>query len=169
MTIQWYVARTRRAWDKLAEKELQRQGFNPWLQTLKITTALRGAWVEAERPVFPFYQFIQFDLEGREGPRWQAAYSTPNVRCLLPKGATEPVPVPKDLVESLRGVGTLDEVARVVATYVEGETQFWIKIGPFADFIGTYKEAHKGALLLTTHIFGRETDVEVPRHWLEKI
>lgn len=169
MTLRWYVARTRRAWDKLAERGLKEQGFAPWLQVLRTVEIRLGAKVDVERPVFPFYQFVRFDIEDRHGPRWRAIYSTPNVKHLLPKGADNPVWIPDDLVHALQGVGTIDEVARVIGTYVEGETKFWIKMGPFTDFIGTYRGSYKGVLQLTTRVFGRETDIEVRKHWAEKL
>ena len=167
--LRWYVARTQRAWDRRAHENLIAQGFEIETPLITYKQIRRGALVDIERPAFPFYLLVRFDLEANSGPRWQAIRSTRGVTDLLPVKAERPWPVPDGAVEDLKAAGTIDNLRTALARWVPDVTKFYVLSGPFAGFVGTYRGATYGALDLLVDVFNRPTPIQVRPHQAEEV
>jgi transcriptional antiterminator RfaH len=94
----WYLIHTRPACERVAQVNLERQGYGVHYPRLLQLVRARGRWVERVVSLFPRYVFLQLEV-GRQalGP----AQSTVGVATVVRFGFEYAV-VPDEVVESLR-------------------------------------------------------------------
>jgi len=128
----WFAAQLKPNSARIAERNLQRQGFRTFLPMEDTTKTVRGRFVTTLRPVFPGYIFVAFNTTMGH---WRAINSTNGVTRLVSFGK-EPVPVPLDVVTQL--MLRCDASGKLLppAQMVPGD-EVRLTTGPFADFVAT--------------------------------
>lgn len=129
-TRNWFLAQLKPNCAMIADRNLRRQGFDTFLPLEDVTQQRRGTFVTVERPLFPGYIFVAFDMSGGF---WRTVNSTYGVTRLVSFGQ-EPAVVPDDLVSELTlrcdPAGKLLPPPRLTP----GDKVTLIT-GPFADFV----------------------------------
>jgi len=158
----WYTLVTKPRRERLAQENLERQGFQTYLPELKDKRLRRGREVEVIEALFPRYLFIQLTL-------WvdniAPIRSTTGVSTLLRFGGY-PMEVPEELVLNLKQHA--DPVTglhhRERPRMVRGR-QVNILTGPLAGLQGIF-EAESGTERVTIllDMLGQQTRVQLQRH-----
>src|SRR5579864_6690885 len=131
--ITWYVAYTQPHGEAKALDHLRRQGYALYLPRYRRFVRHARKRAVVLRPLFPRYLFVGLD---RLSQRWRPIRSTAGVVGLVTSG-DEPVPVPAEIVETLRqrerdGAFDLSSPARCLRS---GDA-VRVTEGPFADLVG---------------------------------
>jgi transcriptional antiterminator RfaH len=93
----WFLAQLKPNCVQVASKNLGRQGFRTFLPMEEETRQRNGKFVMANKPLFPGYIFVAFDVTRG---LWRSVNSTYGITRLVSFGK-EPAPVPLDLVSQL--------------------------------------------------------------------
>ena len=93
----WFILQFKPNSYRLAERNLNRQGFESFLPLLEVTKYKYNRYVSDLQPLFPGYMFVAFDLEC--GP-WRQINCTIGVSKLVSFGG-QPSPIPLDLISGL--------------------------------------------------------------------
>ncbi|MBN2906949.1 MAG: transcriptional activator RfaH [Rhodobacteraceae bacterium] len=124
----WALAQIKPNADRLAERNLLRQGFRVFLPRLASTRRSGARFVTASRPVFPGYVFVG---QQAGAARWQAVNATQGITRLVSFGGT-PARVPGALIAALR-----ERVAQDTVPPVAPGDKVRLTAGAFADFVAT--------------------------------
>ena len=159
----WYAVHTKARDEKLAEENLQRQGFATFLPRIKASKRRRGRWLEVIEPLFPGYLFARLDLLIQDS---SPIRSTRGVLGLVRFGG-DPAPVPPGLVEQLMAAKADDVgVVRQEQLFQAGD-RVEIITGPFAGLPASIlAETGKERVELLLELLGRATKVVISRHQL---
>lgn len=93
----WFLAQLKPNCAQSAHKNLDRQGFQTFLPMVEETRQSKGKFVITNRPLFPGYIFVAFDVA--KG-LWRTVNNTYGITKLVSFGK-KPAPVPRDLVAQL--------------------------------------------------------------------
>ena len=128
----WFLAQFKPNSHRIAERNLNRQGFQTFLPLQEKTKTWRGKFVTSLVPLFPGYLFVAFDTS-RGG--WRAVNSTHGITRLVNLGK-DPVAVPLDLVSQL--MLRCDEAGKLLPPRIlkQGD-EVTMTSGPFSDVIAT--------------------------------
>lgn len=153
----WFLAQFKPNSHRIAERNLARQGFKPFLPLQEDTTRVRGKFTVQKRPLFPGYLFVAVDLlEGR----WRAVNSTYGITRIVSFGK-EPTPVPFELVEHLMRRCDEEGVLLSPKLFRQGD-QVALAKGPFADVIATIESvAPDRRVWVLMDVMGGQTRVTV--------
>ena len=158
----WYVASTHSKAESRALWHLRNQGYHAYLPCYRKrrTHARRTELVPA--PLFPGYIFISVDIGET---RWHPIRSTIGIRHLICHG-TEPVPVPKGVVEEI--VAREDEHGIVSAPslppFTNGEP-VKVTAGPFLGQIGFFEcVSDDERIVILLEMLGRRIRVPLQLH-----
>jgi len=126
----WFLAQLKPNSARIADKNLKRQGFRTFLPLEEETRQRGGKFVTADRPLFPGYIFVAFDVTSGH---WRAINSTSGITRLVSFGK-EPAPVPLDLVSQL--LLRCEPSGKLLPPkLLRRGDQVRVTKGPFADFI----------------------------------
>lgn len=128
----WYVVYTRANGESAALANLRRQGFEAWLPVCRKQRSHAGKVDVVLRPLFPRYLFVSFDPMIA---RWRSILSTVGVADLIRSG-DQPVPVPDDVVASLREREVNGAIEIPPNPVLSPGEVVRVTGGPFADFYG---------------------------------
>lgn len=128
----WYLAQLKPNCQRIALRNLARQGFPTFLPLHEETVRRGGSFVTRSRPLFPGYVFVAFDMDAGG---WSAINGTQGITRLVSFGA-RPAPVPDGLMRSLLDRCDASGLLRAAAEVRPGDA---VKVtnGAFADFVGT--------------------------------
>ena len=93
----WFLLQFKPNSHRLAERNLNRQGFESFLPLLEVTKYKYNRYLSDLRPLFPGYMFVAFDPES--GP-WRQINCTIGVSKLVSFG-DQPNPIPFGLISGL--------------------------------------------------------------------
>lgn len=158
----WYLVYSKPRQEKLAEINLERQGYRVWLPRMRVSRRRSGRWIEAIEPVFPRYLLIRLDAGG---DNFAPIRSTRGVSGLVRIGM-EPAVVPDPVVERLRGAADpasgllLPELAEL-----RSGDPVEIIDGPFRGLRGIF-QARSGEerVLILLNILGQANRVKLSSH-----
>ena len=126
----WFLAQLKPNSAQIAETNLRRQGFRTFLPLEVGTRKARGKFATVERPVFPGYIFVAFDVASGS---WRAINSTSGVTRLVSFGK-DPAPVPLDLVSQL--LLRCDESGKLLPPKpLQPGDRVRVMSGPFAEVV----------------------------------
>lgn len=133
--LAWYLVQLKPNCQRIAERNLARQGFRTFLPRYERTRRGRGRFTTTLAPLFPGYLFIQ--MAPAQGG-WRAVNSTLGVSRIVSFGSS-PTKVPTALILGL--IARTDETATLS---LHGEMQpgdtVQILSGPFAEFVAQVQE-----------------------------
>ena len=98
--MHWYLVQTKPRQEQCALDNLQRQGYECYLPTLRAEKIRQGAGAVVAEPLFPRYLFIRLSQEN-SAPSWAPIRSTKGVTRLVSFGV-EPAKVADSLVQAVR-------------------------------------------------------------------
>ncbi|MCC5989615.1 MAG: transcriptional activator RfaH [Pararhodobacter sp.] len=161
---QWYAAQLKPNGEKIALRNLARQGFATFLPRLRKTERNKRQFKASTRPLFPGYVFVSFDpTEGH----WRAINSTQGVSRIVSFGV-RPTALPGAFVEALRGRCDADGLLQSVDALAPGDRAMVLD-GPFADFVvQVEKVSDDHRLWVLFDLMGRQTRVALPRESLRR-
>lgn len=161
----WFLAQLKPNCAAIAERNLNRQGFQTF-QPQEETTQLRnGKFVTAQRPLFPGYIFVAFDVARG---LWRSINATHGVTRLVSFGR-EPAVVPSEIVAQLQlrcdARGKLLPPPRLQP----GDPVMLTK-GPFAQFVAEVETiAADQRVWVLMNIMGGQTRVAINADQLRAI
>lgn len=171
MSLAWYCAIVYPMAELVAEEHLERQGVQPFNPTCRVQRIIRGRKRIDERPLFPGYIFINFDVAEQA---WRFINSTRGVRQLISAAPERPTPIRGDAITAL--------IAKCNGKYVDeveaDETLAkFVSVGSAVRPTDGVWEGHVGRVTWTDQervkalfmLFGRETPVTLDRGQLELI
>ena len=153
----WFLAQLKPNSAQIALKNLNRQGFQTFLPMVEETSQRNGKFITANRPLFPGYIFIAFDVA--KG-LWRTVNDTYGITKLVNFGK-EPAPVQRDLVSQLMlGCDTSGKL--LPPELLKPGDQVMLTNGPFANFAAeVQKIAPDQRVWVLMDIMGAQTRVAV--------
>lgn len=154
----WFLAQLKPNSAKVAKRNLKRQGFQAFLPIEEVTKRGESTFMTAEKPVFPGYIFVAFDV-AKGG--WRAINATQGITRLVSFGAA-PAPVPWDIVAGL--MQRCDGQGKFISSApVSPGDQVVLPYGPFANFVATVDKIEPDRRVwVLLDIMGGKTRVAVP-------
>lgn len=151
----WYVVRTLRSREILAQNHLRNQGFQNFLPLHRITVRRAGKFQSKDAPLFPGYLFVSLDIDR---DLWRSVNGTVGVAYLISM-RDRPVPVPRGLVEKLQLVFSGPDLQDSAPRLALGD-RVRVILGPFADLVGQLQEIDgAGRVKILLEVMGREAPV----------
>ena len=129
---QWYLIQFKPNSHRLAERNLQRQGFETFLPMQKITRRKASRFVSDLKPLFPGYMFVSVNSELAP---WRSINSTIGVSKLVSFDG-KPKPLPLQLISGLMLRCDASGELLPPKSLNEGDSVEMLT-GPFANFIAT--------------------------------
>lgn len=156
----WYVVHTRANAEARAFDNLRRQGFEVFLPRHKRRRVHARRVEIVERPLFPRYLFVAFDLVAAP---WRSILGTFGVADLLRHGDM-PAPMPADVVEALQSDQDRHRFDAVdPAKLWRAGDAVRVLTGPFADLIGKFHAlADSERVVVLLDLLGREVQARIP-------
>ncbi len=161
----YYLAQINPNSIKIAQMNLNRQGFKTFLPMIEATKRCKGKFVKENRPLFPGYIFVAFDIgQGF----WHRINSTYGIKRLVSFNKT-PAAVPQDLICQLMlrfGPNAKFQPPKIFKT---GDKVTVIN-GPFVNFVAQVEKiASDQRAWLLIEIMGTQTRVSIEPGQLRKI
>ena len=151
----WYLVQIKPQSYRIAERNLERQGFQTFCPQISKTGPKNGRFVTRAAPLFPGYLFVFFELPSAAPRKINATLGVARLVSL----AGRPAEVPEAIIDGLRarcdGDGLLSESPSVAV----GD-EVTLLTGPFADFVGTVDRIDPSRRIwVLIDLLGRETRV----------
>ena len=155
----WYAVYTRPQAERTALENLLRQGYRAYLPCYRAVVSHARRRRSVLRPLFPRYLFA-----GVEGAamRWRPILSTLGVSGIVRAG-DEPVPVPPEIVASLReheAAGLFDRLA--TRRPLRLGTLVRVTTGAFEEMVGQLLELHeRDRVVVLLEVLGRKVRTQL--------
>ena len=153
----WYLIQFKRNSYKLAERNLNNQGFKTFLPVQDITSRGKSKFLTAIRPLFPGYMFVKIELDTEP---WHKINSTPGVSRLICQEGL-PKRVPQDIVSGL--MARCDDLGKLLApTPLERGDPVAVLTGALTKFVATVETIDSDKRIwLLMDIMGQHARVRV--------
>jgi len=154
----WYLIHTKPRQERLAQENLERQGYSTYLPLAEIRRRRRGRMIRVIDAMFPRYLFINLSNETDD---WRPIRSTIGVATLVKFGQV-PVCVPNELISVLKERENSDGVHELMKNdYAPGDT-VRIAEGPMEGFEGIFQcNTGRERSVLLIEIIQKQTKVEI--------
>ena len=133
----WYVVQFKPNSHRLAELNLNRQGFKTFIPVQEVSKRRLSGFVSSIIPLFPGYMFVSFNLKE---PFWIKIRSTIGVLRLVGIGG-EPKNVPSYIIEEIMQMCDHSGKFRPSKPLAKGDDVRIIR-GPLADFFAKIERIH---------------------------
>ena len=158
----WFILQFKPNSHRLAERNLNRQGFESFLPLHEVTKYKYNRYVGDLRPLFPGYMFVAFDPES--GP-WRQIKCTIGVSKLVSFGG-QPSPIPLDLISGLMARCNSSGKLLPLDQPNKGDV---VKLltGPFANYIAKVETIDPDQRIwVLMELMGRVTRISVDHNQL---
>lgn len=162
----WFVTQLKPQGLRLAERNLQQQGFISFCPKRIESGKSRGQTVDRTVPLFPGYLFVQFDPT-QSG--WTAINSTRGITRLILPDIRKPSPLPPPFMEEL--MARCDERGTIVTApeLAIGDT-IRVLSGPFAKTVGRIEHMTDDERVhILMDLMGQTTRVSVSTGRVERL
>ena len=161
----WYVLQIKPNGLKVAERNLERQGFNIFSPKRKETRRVAEKYVERVVPLFVGYVFVRFPPD--ETP-WRKLNATRGVSRIIGDGRGYPAPLPEAFMDQLLLRCDQDGLF-AEASELELGSEVRIIHGPFAQQVAQIEASDaKGRLTVLLEIMGQAVRAHIPRSSVEQ-
>jgi len=163
----WYVAHTKAGAERLAEGNLERQGFHAYLPRAQLRKRGAHGVSMVTVPLFPRYIFIQLDLENAP---WRAVNSTYGISRLVSFG-DRPAHVDDAVIDEIRKREREDGIVPLadMQVFKPGEA-VEITHGAFSDRTGIFKcQSDKERVVVLLNLLGRDLTVSLESDFVQKV
>ena len=162
ISTNWFLLQFKPNSHHLAERNLQRQGFESFLPLCEITKHRSSRYVTDLRPLFPGYMFVAFDPERGS---WRQINCTIGVSKLVSFGC-QPSPVPLDLISGL--MLRCDAGGKLLPQQLNKGDEVQLLTGPFVNYIAKVETIDaKQRVLVLMDLMGRITRMSVDSNQLQ--
>lgn len=153
----WYLIQIKSNSYKIAERNLNRQGFKTFMPLLEKTNKGRSKFTNCIKPLFPGYMFV-----GSEDniDWWRKINNTLGVSRLLSYGG-EPKALPEELISNL--ISRCDKFGLLIKskTPAIGDSIMLMK-GAFTDLVATIETIdEKERIWVMMELMGRHTRIQL--------
>ena len=155
MSKEWFILQFKSNSHHIAEKNLNRQGFETFLPLHDITLRRTSRFINTSKSLFPGYMFIKFDKAKSE---WHKINCTYGVSRLITFNSILK-PLPTSFVDSLMKRYDLSGKLLPIEKLKKGD-QVTVLSGPFANFTATvekYEDDQRIWILMD--LMGRKTKI----------
>jgi transcriptional antiterminator RfaH len=162
--INWFAVQAKPRQERIAEQNLQRQGFVTYLPRIRVRKRQRNKWVDAVEPLFPRYLFIHVNPDQDS---LAPVRSTLGVSGLVRFGQLLR-PVPSAVIDYIKQLEDPETQQRQAETWPHnpGDT-LQVLEGPFESLIGIYQmPLGEDRALLLIELLGRSNSVTVAKEAL---
>ena len=158
MSKEWFILQFKSNSHHLAEKNLNRQGFETFLPLHDTTSRRLSRFMNTSKPLFPGYMFIRFNKAESE---WHRINNTYGVSRLITFNSILKS-IPTTFVDSLMMQYDLSGKLLPIKKLKKDDHVKVLK-GPFANFIATVEkyEADQRIWILMD-LMGRKTKIQTP-------
>tara|TARA_R110002096_G_scaffold94635_6_gene212944 strand:- start:40233 stop:40733 length:501 start_codon:yes stop_codon:yes gene_type:complete len=129
----WYLIHSKPKDEKLAQDNLERQGYETYLPLILGRTKKRGKTTKSILPMFPRYLFIHLSDQTDD---WGPIRSTLGVSSLIRFGAT-PAKVPDNLIKTLKRNENSQGIHELKSAPLSPGDKLLIVEGPFEGYEAT--------------------------------
>lgn len=161
----WFVVQTNPREEEKALRGLMEKGFEIFFPRIKVVRYWRLKPAEAVRPLFPSYLFARF-THPRDYPYvlW-----TRGVKRVVGAG-DEPVPVPDEVIETIRDQMDDDGLVRV-GRRLKPRDMVRIKSGPFKGLLALFEREldDNGRVEILLQVLGFQARVQLHESLLERV
>ena len=159
----WYVIQTKPRHERIAQENLDRQGFRCFLPRINEWRKIRDKKVLTEVPLFPNYIFTNIDLYLTS---CAPIRSTRGVNAMVRFG-NEVIPVPDTAIDAMTQYSQQQLSQPDICQYTAGQ-QVQIDTGPFRGLNAIFiKQNGEERALLLLDMLGKQQRVEMPLAVLE--
>jgi transcriptional antiterminator RfaH len=159
----WYLIQFKPNSHRMAERNLQRQGFETFLPMQKITQRKASRFVSDAKPFFPGYMFVSVNSDLKP---WRTINSTMGVSRLVSFDG-KPKPLPLQLISGLMLRCDSASTMLPLKSFNEGD-YVEILTGPFANFIATVDTIDpKQRIWVLMEFMGQKTRVQTTANQLQ--
>ena len=153
----WYLIQFKRNSHRIAERNLNQQGFRTFLPLQDFTTRRRSKFLTRIKPLFPGYMFVRIKLDATP---WHKINSTLGVSRLICYNGL-PTKVPTEVVSGL--ISRCDGFGRLLPpTEVQSGDPVEIQSGALANFIAKVETIDSNRRIwVLLDIMGQITRVQV--------
>ena len=160
---QWYLIQFKPNSHRLAERNLQRQGFETFLPMQKITRRKASRFVSDLKPLFPGYMFVSVNSELAP---WRSINSTIGVSKLV-SFEGKPKPLPLQLISGLMLRCDASGILLPPKSLSEGDSVEMFT-GPFANFIAKVDTIDpEQRIWVLINFMGQQTPMQVTADQLQ--
>ncbi|SYX86405.1 transcription termination/antitermination protein NusG [Paenibacillus alvei] len=177
MEKRWYVVHTYSGYENKVKANLEKRVESMGMEDkiFRVLVPMEEEMVNKDgkkkvvmRKVYPGYVLVEM-IQTDES--WYVVRNTPGVTGFVGStgSGSKPIPLlPEEVDQILKTMGMEDPRPKVEYDLKESVR---IKVGPFANFVGTVEEivTDKQKLKVHVNMFGRETPLELDYHQVEKI
>ncbi|BFH16989.1 transcription termination/antitermination protein NusG [Paenibacillus melissococcoides] len=177
MEKRWYVVHTYSGYENKVKANLEKRVESMGMEDkiFRVLVPMEEELVNKDgkkktvmRKVYPGYVLVEM-IQTDES--WYVVRNTPGVTGFVGStgSGSKPIPLmPEEVDQILRQMGMEEPKPKVDFELKESVR---IKVGPFANFVGTVEEIllDKAKLKVHVNMFGRETPLELDYHQVEKI
>lgn len=155
----WYLVHTKPRQEKVAEYNLERQGYEVYLPLTQQPKRRNGHWTSVIEPLFPRYLFVRLQL-GLED--FYPIRSTIGVRNLV-RFAEEPAIVPDEIIVTLRhAADRATTLHRPHSKPFKQGDNVLIEEGPFAGLEGIFwVEKSQERVVILLEILGQRRHLTI--------
>lgn len=159
MSVEWFLLQFKPNSYYQAIKNLDRQGFETFLPLYETTSRKASRFINATRPLFPGYMFVEFDRTIHE---WHKINNTYGVSRLVTFNSILKS-IPAEVVNNL--IARCDFAGKLLPqkNKLKNGDQVKVLSGPLSSFIATvetYESDHRIWILLD--LMNRKTKVQTP-------
>lgn len=157
----WYLVYTKLKQEKIAQANLERQGYRVYLPFIQMQRHLKGRYQAVTEPMFPRYLFIYLNTETDD---WGPIRSTRGVSTIVKFGNT-PAKAPDELIDYLQQHEKNDAAKKMDSPEFYSGQPIRILSGAMAGYEGIFEaktSAKRVNVLLD--IVGRMTRVAISIH-----
>ena len=158
MSKEWFILQFKSNSHHIAEKNLNRQGFETFLPLHDITLRRTSRFINTSKSLFPGYMFIKFDKAESE---WHKINSTYGVSRLITFNSILKS-IPTIFVDQLMKRYDLSGKLLPIQKLKKGR-QVTVLKGPFANFIATVEKYESDQRIwILMDLMGRKTKIQTP-------
>ncbi len=160
----WYLIYTKPRQERLAQENLQRQGYETYLPLVQRSRRRNGRYHKTIEAFFPRYLFIHLDSET---DNWAPIRSTYGVAGLVRFGGL-PAIVPEAFIRSLRQHDDEQGIQQVPLEEIKPGDKVTIIDGPLTGYRGIYQQVRSTERVsVLLDIVGKHTTVTLSKHDLQ--
>ncbi len=154
----WYIVQFKRNSHRLAERNLNQQGFSTFLPLQDQTNKSGSKFLTKIKPLFPGYMFVCVDLDGAP---WQKIKSTLGVTRLICQN-NMPIKISEEIISAL--MSRCDRSGKLLPPVVlQRGDPVKIQSGALANFIATVESIDNNRRIwVLMDIMGQTSRVQVP-------
>lgn len=163
-SAQWYAVYTKPRQEKVAQENLQRQGYDIYLPLVHLRKRKKGKLADSVEPLFPRYLFIRLQ-QGKDN--WGPIRSTIGAIDLVKFGQNAAV-VPDDFIRYLRENEGADGAHQLPEVEMKKGQPIRLADGPLAGYEAVFLEkTSKDRVLVLLRLLGGETRVNIDQSEIE--